>query len=244
MKNYISKPILPGKSIPSTQTVVEELAHASLTSFLLKYLKKYYLNQYGLEVDRLFKDHERYINSTKPEKKDKNTVSLKPKLKREKMVKADNIIAPPPEFRDEENIIYPPPEFRDDFKPIPPIPKPRVLSKQPTPSSKTKITQLQQALKGAVKSYEVDIKYEKDPLLQLNSTDKGVETYLQQSLKEIKGFKLVSISPKGDDTLYKTAYFKSKLQLITDDTNIKESLGSTTRQLLKRIGQWLSEGSG
>ena len=41
----------------------------------------------------------------------------------------------------------------------------------------TKITQLQQALKGAVKSNEVDIKkWKRTIIMQLNSTYKGIET--------------------------------------------------------------------
>ena len=48
LKNYISKPLLPGKSIPSTITIIEELADASsLTPLQLKYLKKYYVDEYG-----------------------------------------------------------------------------------------------------------------------------------------------------------------------------------------------------
>ena len=39
------------------------------------------------------------------------------------------------------------------------------------------MTQLQQALKGAVKSNEADIKYgKKTIIMQLNSTCKGIET--------------------------------------------------------------------
>ena len=43
----------------------------------------------------------------------------------------------------EDNIILPPLEFRDDYKPIP---KPR--TKQPTPLPRTKIEQVDKALKG------------------------------------------------------------------------------------------------
>ena len=65
----------------------------------------------------------------------------------------------------------------------------------------------------------------------------------------MKGIKLVSVlknafkTPESNDTLYKTAYFKSKPQIITNDTNIKEVLRLTSQQLLNKIGQWLSEGS-
>ena len=65
----------------------------------------------------------------------------------------------------------------------------------------------------------------------------------------MKGIKLVSVlknafkTPNSNDPLYKTVYFKSKPQISTNDTNIKEVLGLTSQQLLNKIGQWLSEGS-
>ena len=77
-----------------------------------------------------------------------------------------------------ENSIIPPPlEFRDGYKPIPaprksvkqmaqeyedniipPIPKPRTKKQVPTPLPRTKIEQVDKALKGYTKSFEIDIK--------------------------------------------------------------------------------------
>ena len=99
-----------------------------------------------------------------------------------------------------------------------------------------------------MKSYEIVIKIQKDPLLQLNHINKDVETLLKSLLVEMKGFKLLSKlkitfkKPKGDNTLYKTVYFNSKPKILSNDTNIDESLGLTTQELLNKIGQWLSEG--
>ena len=53
----------------------------------------------------------------------------------------------------EDNIILPPPEFRDDYKPTP---KPR--TKKPTPLPRTKINEAAKALKGYTKSFEIGIK--------------------------------------------------------------------------------------
>jgi len=50
--------------------------------------------------------------------------------------------------------------------------------------------------------------------------------------------------PKGKDTIYKTAYFSSKTSTITNDIEIEELLKSATEQIVRRIAQWLSEGSG
>ena len=79
----------------------------------------------------------------------------------------------------EDNIISPPPEFRDDYKPIPaprtkkpsqaPIPAPRTKkpSEKPVPEKRTIISQVEKALKGYTKSFDVEVRDEKDPLLQL-----------------------------------------------------------------------------
>jgi len=67
----------------------------------------------------------------------------------------------------EENIILPPPEFRDNYKPIP---APR--SKKPAPTPRTKIEQVDKALKGYTKSYEINIKNNKDPLIQIQTQER------------------------------------------------------------------------
>lgn len=105
-----------------------------------------------------------------------------PRPKRE--LKKQNIILPPLEFRDRpvtsarpkrqlqksvkqmiqdyEQNIQPPVEFRDDYIPVPP----------PT-TKRTRITQTDQALKGCTVSYEISIKNNKDPLIQLQNTRKA-----------------------------------------------------------------------
>ena len=87
--------------------------------------------------------------------------------------------------------------------------------------------------------------------MQLQGSNKLVESRLKELLNELNGFKLYAImkillkkNPQGDNTLYKSAYFNSKPQIIMNDTNIDATLGLISQQLLKKIGQWLSEGSG
>ena len=66
-------------------------------------------------------------------------------------------------------------------------------------------------------------------------------------MKEFKlclTLKITFKKPKDEDALYETTFFKSKPQIITNDTNIIETLGLTTRQLTTRIGKLLSESSG
>ena len=66
----------------------------------------------------------------------------------------------------ENNIIEPPIEFRDDYKPVP---MPR--TKKPVPLLRTKIEQTDKALKGYTKSFEIDIKNNKGPLVNYRALE-------------------------------------------------------------------------
>ena len=145
----------------------------------------------------------------------------------------------------EDNIILPPLEFRDDYKPIP---KPR--TKKPTPLPRTKIEEVDKALKGYTKSFEISIKNDKDPLVQLQNTRLAIENYITKILTSMKGLKFVETlkvtfkKHDGDGTLYKTAYFNSKPKTIINYTEINEALQLSKQQILNMIAQWISEGSG
>ena len=145
----------------------------------------------------------------------------------------------------EDNIIQPPPEFRDDYKPTP---KPR--TKKPTPLPRTKIDEVDKALKGYTKSYEIGIKNDKDPLIQLQNTRLAIEYHIIKVLTSMKGLKFVETlrvtfkKLDRDGTLYKTAYFNSKPQTIINKTEINKSLQSSKDHILNMIAQWISEGSG
>ena len=145
----------------------------------------------------------------------------------------------------EDNIILPPPEFRDDYKPIP---KPR--TKKPTPLPRTKIEQVDKALKGYTKSYEIGIKNNKDPLAQLQNTRKAIEYHIIKILTSMKGLKFVETlrvtfkKLAKDAIVYKTAYFNSKPQTIINNIEINEALQLSKQQILNMIAQWISEGSG
>ena len=145
----------------------------------------------------------------------------------------------------EDNIILPPLEFRDDYKPTT---KPR--TKKPTPLPRTKIEQVDKALKGYTKSFEISIKNDKDPLEQLQNTRLAIEHHIIKILTSMKGLKFVETlrvtfkKPDGDGTLYKTAYFNSKPQTIINNTQIPKALKLSKEQILNMIAQWISEGSG
>ena len=112
------------------------------------------------------------------------------------------------------------------------------------------ITQLNQALKGYTKSYEISIIHKKDPLLQLQNTRTVLESHISSLLTSMNGLKFlealkVSLSKISDgETIYKTVRFFSTPQLIINNTEIKASLESTQQIILNKIAIWISEGSG
>ena len=164
----------------------------------------------------------------------------------------ENIIAPPSEFKDEpkptprarsvrdmvqdyeENIIAPPSEFKDEPKPTP----------------RTKIKEITQALRGYTKSFEIGIKNNKDPLLQLQNTNLAIKHHINKLLNEMKGLKFIETLKVtftkmiNDNVIKKTAFFNSKAQTIINDLEIPESLKLSEQQILNFVAQWLSEGSG
>ena len=145
----------------------------------------------------------------------------------------------------EENIILPPLEFRDDYKPVP-LPR----TKKPVPLPRTRIEEVAKALKGYTKSFEIDIKNNKDPLAQLQNTRKAIENHIISLIRSMKGLKFVETlkvtfkKTVNDKTVYKTAYFNSKPQIIINNTEIPESLQLSKQQILNFTAKWISEGSG
>ena len=130
----------------------------------------------------------------------------------------------------------------------PPVPAPR--TKKPTPLPRTKIEEVDKALKGYTKSFEISIKNDKDPLVQLQNTRLAIENHITKILTSMKGLKFVETlkvtfkKQDGDGTLYKTAYFNSKPKTIINNTEINEALQLSKQQILNMIAQWISEGSG
>ena len=163
----------------------------------------------------------------------------------------------------EDNIILPPLEFRDDYKPIPkprtkkplqaPIPTPRTKKQtpeKPVPEKRTIISQVEKALKGYTQSFEVELRDEKDPLVQLQKSIKAINHLFKNLLVQTKGFKFVEtlhvkfVKHSNDKKILKNSFFNSSTDLIINETDIKLSLQTSQQQILNKIAQWISEGSG
>ena len=150
----------------------------------------------------------------------------------------------------EDNIIQPPAEFRDNYKPVPAPRTKKMLLKKPVPTPRIIIKQTDNALKGFTKSYEISIKSDQDPLAQMQNTRKAIEHRLITSLDEMKGLKYVETlkvtfeKNSGNFLVEKPAYFNSTPQTIINQMEINEALQMSKQQIMNKIAQWISEGSG
>ena len=106
------------------------------------------------------------------------------------------------------------------------------------------------ALKGFTKSYEIDLKTDRDALVQLQNTRLTISKLFNTILKYTKGFKFVEtlkvtfVKRKDDDNIYKPAYFNSRAQIVINPNDFIPSLQLSQQQILNGIAVWLSEGSG
>ena len=125
-----------------------------------------------------------------------------------------------------EDIIQPPEQFRDTRRPLKPTRKPppvpqaeEHITNVPVP----KIKELNKALKGHAKSYEIELQDNLNPLNHSTKTRPQTESHLEDLLKTMKGFKFIETlevtfekdtidSKTGKRVgIYKTAFFNGKV---------------------------------
>ena len=119
-----------------------------------------------------------------------------------------------------------------------------------------KIKELNKALKGHAKSYEIELQYTMNLLNHFTRTKELVESHLKNLLKDMKGFKFIetleitfekdSIDSKTGKrvSINKTAFFNSKAKTITKADDIEHELNMSRQDILNMIDKWVSEGSG
>ena len=147
-----------------------------------------------------------------------------------------------------EDLILPPPEqLQDGYKPIP---KP----KTDRPLQIPEIKELNRALKGHAKSYDIELLDNLNPLNHFTKT--LVESHLENLLKDMKGLKFIDmleVTFEKDTinsktwkrvSIYKTAFFNGKAKIITKVNDIEPELSMTRQEILNVIDKWVSEGSG
>ena len=134
----------------------------------------------------------------------------------------------------------------------PPIPAPRTKkpSQAPTPEKRTIITQVEKALRNYTESFDIQLRDKKDPLIQLHKSRQAINYLFKNLLIQTKGFKFVEtlqvifLKYSNDEKISKNSYFNSTTDLIINETDIKLSLQTSQQQILNKIAQWISEGSG
>ena len=221
---------------------------------LIKLLLKKVSNHEDLLDNDPFKDEvaqepAKRIKPTPPPRTGK-WESVKPKPVPRKSVKQmvneyeDIILPPPKQFRNR-----PPKPTR---KP-PPVPQ---VEGHITNVSVPKIKELNRALKGHAKSYEIELQDNLNPLNHFTKTRPLTESHLEDLLKTMKGFKFIETLEVtfGKDTInsktgkrvsiYKTAFFNGKTKTITKVDDIEPELNMSRHEILNVIDKWVSEGSG
>ena len=139
-------------------------------------------------------------------------------------------------------------QYEDNIISPPPIPAPRI--KKPVLEKRTIISQVEKALKGYTQSFEIELRDKKDPLVQSQKSRRAVEYLFNNLLVQTKGFKFVEtlqvkfIKYSNDKKILKNVFFNSSADLIINKTDIKLSLQASQQQILNKIAQWVSEGSG
>ena len=144
-----------------------------------------------------------------------------------------------------EDLILPPDGYKS-------IPKPRT----DRPLQIPKIKELNRALKGHAKSYEIELQDNLNPLNHFTKTRPLTESHLEDLLKTMKGFKFIetlevtfekdTIDSKTGKrvSIYKTAFFNSKAKIVTKVDDLEPELNMSRQEILNTIDKWVSEGSG
>ena len=133
-----------------------------------------------------------------------------------------------------------------------PIPKPRT----DRPLHIPKIKELNRALKGHAKSYEIELQDNLNWLNHFTRTKALVKSHLENLLKDMKGFKFIetlevtfekdTIDSKTGNrvSIYKMVFFNGKAKTITKVDDIEPELRMSRQEILNVIDKWVSEGSG
>ena len=65
-----------------------------------------------------------------------------------------------------------------------------------------------------------------------------------KGIKFIETLKVTFEKTAGDEIISRAAYFNSMAQTVINQTEISETLQLSAEQILNKIAQWISEGSG
>ena len=110
-----------------------------------------------------------------------------------------------------------------------------------------KIKELNRALKGHAKLYEIELQDNLNPLNHFTKTRPQTDSHLEDLLKTMKGFKFIetlevmfvkdTIDSKTGKrvSIYKTAFFNGKAKTITKPNDIEPELNMSRQEILNVI---------
>ena len=130
-----------------------------------------------------------------------------------------------------------------------PVQAPRTKKIAPIPLPRTEITETARAFQEFIKSYQVIIKNDKDPLVQLNTTRLAVAHLMKQLLPRMKGLKFIETlaitfeQRRGNQIFSRTGYFNSKPKTIINADDLAPFLDVNVEQIMEDIHKWISQGS-
>ena len=110
--------------------------------------------------------------------------------------------------------------------------------------------EIERSPKQYFKKFEIKIEYRYDPKNQLHLTIKDSSDILKSELAKLKGIKITIVlkitfaKTSQENTTYKSAYFQSKASIITNISEINDTLKHDFDEIINKIGNWISEGSG
>ena len=132
-------------------------------------------------------------------------------------------------------------------------PPPPPIHKVEEKVSSSKIKELNRALKGHAKSYDIELQDNLNPLNHFTKTKALVESHLENLLKGFKFIETLEVTFEKETidsktgkhvSIYKTAFFNGKTKTITKPNDIELELSMSRQEILNVIDKWVSEGSG
>ena len=132
-------------------------------------------------------------------------------------------------------------------------PPPPPIHKVEEKVSSSKIKELNRALKGHAKSYDIELQDNLNPLNHFTKTKALVESHLENLLKGFKFIETLEVTFEKETidsktgkrvSIYKTAFFNGKTKTITKPNDIELELSMSRQEILDVIDKWVSERSG
>lgn len=117
-----------------------------------------------------------------------------------------------------------------------PILAPRTKKQRPVPAPRTRNNEKRGALKGFTKSFQILLKSDRDPFVELQNTRLAISRLLSQILTDTGGFKfVVTFNKKKDDKIIYSdpIYFNSRPQTVINPNGFFTKFGIITTEIIE-----------